>query len=75
MQTFPDSQQFFNLQEAAAYLRMKERALRDACLAKRIGYAKLDRRTWRFTRAGLDDFIRRNSFEPRTLYGPKAAKR
>ena len=60
----------FNLEEAAAYLGMKTRALREACLDRRIAYSKLDRRTWLFTRAALDEFIRRTRFP----VAPKTAK-
>jgi excisionase family DNA binding protein len=66
-----ESKESYNLEEAAQFLGMKLRALKDACLAKRIRYAKLDRRTWRFARADLNDFINRNTIEPRTPYGPK----
>jgi excisionase family DNA binding protein len=52
---------YYTLEEAAKYLGMRERALRDACLARRITYSKLDRRTWRFTKTALEDFIERNT--------------
>jgi excisionase family DNA binding protein len=70
-----ESKESYNLEEAAQFLGMKLRALKDACLAGRIRYAKLDRRTWRFVRTDLDDFINRNTFEPRTPYGRKSPKR
>ena len=64
-------QQIFDLPEAAKYLRMSERALQEACLAQRVSFSKLNYRTWRFTRADLEDFIRRNRRQARTVYGPK----
>src|SRR6266403_1453257 len=51
----------FSLEEAAEYLGVKERTLRDACLTRQITYTKLDRRTWRFTKKGLDEFIERKT--------------
>ena len=53
--------------EAAAYLGMKPEAPRNACHARRVTYARLNYRTWRFTKADLDNFISRYTFPAKTL--------
>jgi excisionase family DNA binding protein len=60
-----------DLKEAAAYLRLSVRALRDACNAGRITHTRLDRLNWRFRKADLDDFVARRTVRARTVYGRK----
>ena len=45
------------LNEAAEYLQLPPRKLRELCTAKKINHARLDHRKWRFTRADLDLYI------------------
>jgi excisionase family DNA binding protein len=45
------------LTEAAEYLQIPPRAVRELCTAKKIDHARLDHRNWRFTRADLDLYI------------------
>ena len=47
----------FTLIEAAEYLQLPPRAVRELCTAKKINHARLDHRNWRFTRADLDLYI------------------
>ena len=70
-----EPKRYYTLLEAAELLRMRPRALRDACRAGRITFAKLDRRTWAFTQADLNAFVERHTFQARTAYGPKPAKK
>jgi len=56
------------LKEAAAELRMSPRLLRDMCTAGRIGFIRVGRRHWLFTRANIDEFIQRNSFRAKTVF-------
>jgi excisionase family DNA binding protein len=64
--------ELLDLKEAADYLRITIRALRDACKSGHVTHARLDRLTWRFKKADLDDFIARRTIRAKTVYGDRA---
>jgi excisionase family DNA binding protein len=55
--TLPTLDRPLTLTEAAEYLQLPPRAVRELCTAKKINHALLDHRNWRFTREGLDLYI------------------
>ena len=46
-----------NLDEAAAYLQMPKRKLRELCWEKKIGHFRLDYRNYRFRKTDLDAYL------------------
>ena len=56
------------LKEAANELRMTTRALRDLCKAGRIGFTRVARRHWLFTRKEIEEFLERNTYRPKTVF-------
>ena len=47
----------YDLSQAAAYLRLSERQLRDLVRHRRITCSRIDYRTFRFRQADLDEFL------------------
>ena len=47
----------YDLAQAAAYLRLSERQLRDLVRHRRITCSRIDYRTFRFRQADLDEFL------------------
>jgi excisionase family DNA binding protein len=47
----------YDLSQAAAYLRLSERQLRDLVRDRRITCSRIDYRTFRFRQADLDEFL------------------
>jgi excisionase family DNA binding protein len=45
------------LEEAADYLQIPRRSLRELCEKKKISHARLDYRNWRFRKADLDAYL------------------
>jgi excisionase family DNA binding protein len=52
------------LEEAAQYLQIPRRSLRELCEKKKISHSRLDYRNWRFRKADLDAYL-----ENRTVIG------
>ena len=51
------------LEEAADYLRLKPRAVRDLCNRRGLSHIRLDRYNWRFRVADLEAFLNRFAFK------------
>jgi len=49
--------------EAAAYLKLPVRSLRDLCKRKRISHARLNYRTYRFRKADLEIYLNRRTIQ------------
>jgi excisionase family DNA binding protein len=56
------------LPEAAAYLKVSTRVVRDWCKQNRIRYSKLNYRQWRFRKADLDAFLDRRATNAKSVY-------
>lgn len=48
------------LAEAADYLQIPLRSMRDLASRKKISHSRLDYRNWRFKKADLDGFLEKN---------------
>jgi excisionase family DNA binding protein len=53
----PPKDAYLNLREAAEYLGITTRRLKDLCRERRITHSRPDYRTYRFTRAELDAWL------------------
>jgi excisionase family DNA binding protein len=53
----------FTVDEAAAYLRISRRLLRELYLRKQVKGAKLNYRSWVFRKSDLDDYLGRISIK------------
>jgi excisionase family DNA binding protein len=49
------------LVEAAAFLKIPVRSLRDLCKRKRVSHARLNYRTYRFRRSDLETYLNRRT--------------
>jgi excisionase family DNA binding protein len=49
--------------EAAAYLKLPVRSLRDLCKRKRVSHARLNYRTYRFRKADLEIYLNRRTIQ------------
>ena len=61
----PGAPNVMPLKEAAAYLNMNGRKLRDYCTAKKIAHSRPDTRTYLFRRQDLDAWLERYRHEPK----------
>jgi excisionase family DNA binding protein len=58
----------FDLTEAAEYLKISNRALRDLCKRKAITYIRLDRYNWRFRILDLETYLVRRTVQAKAVY-------
>jgi len=58
----------FDLTEAAEYLKISNRALRDLCKRKAITYIRLDRYNWRFRISDLETYLVRRTVQAKAVY-------
>jgi len=58
----------FDLTEAAEYLKISNRALRDLCKRKAITYIRLDRYNWRFRISDLETYLVRGTVRAKAVY-------
>lgn len=58
------SERPLTLEQAAEYLQIPRRSLRELCEKKKISHSRLDYRNWRFRKADLDAYL-----ENRTIIG------
>ena len=59
---------YLSLVEAAEYLHLTERQLRDLCREKRITYCRVDYRTYRFKKEDLDEWFESRKMKRKTVY-------
>ena len=59
---------YFDEQEAAAYLRLTTRQLRDLCREHNISHARIDYRTYRFRRSDLDEWFSAYRIKRKSVY-------
>jgi excisionase family DNA binding protein len=52
-----NSDGLLDLTEAAKYLKISNRALRDLCKRRLVSYAKINYRNWRFRKSDLDRYL------------------
>jgi excisionase family DNA binding protein len=52
-----NSDGLLDLTEAANYLKISNRALRDLCRRRLVSYAKINYRNWRFRKGDLDAYL------------------
>jgi excisionase family DNA binding protein len=71
----PDDNVRLNLKEAAARLGVSQRSLREMCKDGRITYTRIDRLHWSFRLSDIEAFLERHTFEARTVYDKKPAKK
>jgi excisionase family DNA binding protein len=57
-----------NLKEAAAFLQVKERTLRELCHDNRITHIRLNHRQYLFKLEHLDEFIARRLHQSKRVY-------
>jgi excisionase family DNA binding protein len=57
-----------DLIEAAKYLKISNRALRDLCKRRAVTYVRLDRLNWRFRRSALDAYLDRLTVKAKEVY-------
>jgi excisionase family DNA binding protein len=57
-----------NLTEAAEYLRLTERQLRDLCREQRITHCRVDYRTYRFKKEDLDEWFESRKIRRKSVY-------
>lgn len=69
MQTQPGAGQILTIKEVAEYLKVADRAIYWLAAAKKIPASEVGG-TWRFSRAAIDEWIRRQSAEPQGDGGP-----
>jgi excisionase family DNA binding protein len=65
---------YLNLREAADYLGLSPRALREKCGRNLISHTRIDRLNWRFSVEDLEAYLQRNRFVAKSVYDPKPAK-
>jgi excisionase family DNA binding protein len=56
------------IDEAAGYLKISRRALRELCLRRQIRHAKPTYRTWIFRREDLDEYLNRIAIRTKAVY-------
>ena len=61
--------EYLTMEEAAEYLRLTERQLRELIKAGRISYAKIDYRNYRFKRSDLDEWFGAYKVHRKGVYG------
>jgi excisionase family DNA binding protein len=59
---------YMDEKEAAAYLRLTARQLRDLCRDQNISHARIDYRTYRFKRADLDEWFEAYKLRRKSAY-------
>lgn len=52
-----NSDGLLDLTEAANYLKISNRTLRDLCKRRLVSYAKINYRNWRFRKSDLDMYL------------------
>jgi excisionase family DNA binding protein len=57
-----------DLTEAANYLGISNRALRDLCKRRAVTYAKIDYRNWRFRVRDLEAYLERIRIKAKAVY-------
>jgi excisionase family DNA binding protein len=57
-----------SLEEAAEYLKVSRRNMRELCLRRKIRFAKPNYRTWIFRRSDLDEYLNRIAFNAKGVY-------
>ena len=57
-----------DLTEAANYLGISNRALRDLCKRRAVTYAKIDYRNWRFRVCDLEAYLERIRVKAKAAY-------
>jgi excisionase family DNA binding protein len=57
-----------NLKEAAAFLQVKERTLRELCHDNRITHIRLNHRQYRFKPEHLEEFVARRTHRSKGVY-------
>ena len=58
----------FDLTEAAKYLKISNRALRDLCKRQAVTYIRLDRYNWRFRISDLETYLVRRTVQAKVVY-------
>jgi len=59
---------YFTLEEAAEYLRLTDRQLKDLCRDKNISHARFDYRTYRFRKSDLDEWFAAYRHKRKSVY-------
>jgi excisionase family DNA binding protein len=52
------------IEQAAQYLQIPRRTLRELCEKKKICHCRLDYRRWRFRKSDLDSFLETRNVQP-----------
>jgi excisionase family DNA binding protein len=60
--------EYMDEKEAAAYLRLAARQLRDLCRDQNISHARIDYRTYRFRKSDLDEWFFAYRIRRKSLY-------
>ena len=55
------SERPLTIEQAAEYLQISRRSLRELCEKRKIAHARLDYRNWRFKKADLDAYIEKRT--------------
>jgi excisionase family DNA binding protein len=59
------SERPLTIDQAAEYLQIPRRSLRELCDKRKIAHARLDFRNWRFKKADLDAYLEKRTVLPR----------
>jgi excisionase family DNA binding protein len=60
---------WLNLKEAAQFLDIPVRSLREKCRRNLLTHVRIDRTHWRFFRADLNAYLQRHTFQAKTVFG------
>jgi excisionase family DNA binding protein len=64
--------EYLTMEEAAQYVRLTERQLRELMKARRISYARIDYRNYRFKRSDLDAWFEACKVQRNGVYGKRS---
>ena len=64
----PQPNGLLDLTEAAKYLKISNRSLRDLYHRRAITYTRIDRLNWRFKIEDLENYLTRRTVRAKTLY-------
>jgi excisionase family DNA binding protein len=66
--TAPSAGEYMDEKEAAAYLRLTPRQLRDLCREQNISHARIDYRTYRFRKSDLEEWFQAYRVKRKSIY-------
>jgi excisionase family DNA binding protein len=65
----PTTDALLNVNQAAQYLGISARALKDLCWTGKITFMKVNHRHWRFRPEDIEEYLDRVTFKRKSVYG------